>query len=171
MNKRWNIKEKELKRLQNTFNRFKLFLPKAYHSIQLSVVFTEDKDYKTYQGGYTTLSTICIGSEFLNTFKDELSIPEILAHELGHQVLGHIHVGFDRQVNPSEEQDADLFGMYLCEMAGFKRSNYIGWFTKFENGKTRKKMSKKHIEEHGTGQERIDRLKEHHQYLLNISNI
>ncbi len=158
-----------LNRIEKVFNKLKRFLPKSYHEIQLGAVFSKSKSYATYQGGYATLSTINIGTEFLNKYTDEISMAEMLAHELGHHVMGHIHVGFHRQVTPQEEQDADHFGMFLCELAGYARSEYLTWFKQFEDDRA-KTLSKKHQQEHGTGSERLARLALQDKYLTNIDN-
>lgn len=171
MNKRYEVSENTTLMLEKVFNKLKEFLPESYRKIQLGLVFTDIPAYKTYQGGYATLSTINIGTEYVNTYKKEIAYAEILAHELGHHVLGHIHVGQVRQVTPQEEQDADHFGMFLCELAGYGRKDYIDWFEEFETGEFRAdKLTAKHIEEHGTGSERIEKLKIQDRYLKNIDN-
>jgi hypothetical protein len=167
--KRFSVAAKNSIRLLAIFNKLKKFLPKAYRNIQIGLVLTETEDYKTYQGGYAVPCTINIGSEYLNTYPTDIALAEILAHELGHHVMGHVLIQRDREITPQEEQDADHFGMFLCELAGFHREEYITWFERFENDRE-KTLSKKHIQEHGTGNERLKRLKDQSKYLNSIGD-
>lgn len=170
MSKRYQVKEKQVRRINKVFNHLKKHLPKAYHAIQLGLVFTEMKNYKTYQGGYAVEGTINIGTEFVNVYKTEPELASILGHELGHHVLGHMTIdGEERSITPPEEQDADQFGMFLCELAGYKRKDFIDHCRKFEK-KRKKTLTAKHKKEHGSGDERVERLEEQDKYLTNLSN-
>ena len=157
----------DLRHIEQIFNKLKAALPCAYQNIQLAFCCTEYDDYKTYQGGYATPSTIIIGTEFINKYTDDISIAEVLAHELGHHVLGHLTGDLDREVVPEEEFDADHFGMFLCELVGFSRLKYIKWFEKFEIERE-DTLSETHIKEHSTGKDRVNRLKLQDKYLNNI---
>lgn len=163
MSNRYSAKTSKVKKVEKVWNKLLKHLPKAYRNIQLGLVFTEmPKVYKTYQGGYAVPHTINIGTEYLNRADDEVAIAEILGHELGHHVLGHMNL--EEEMHPIGEQDADHFGMMLCELAGYSRSSYIDWFKKFEKRRA-KTLSKKHKKEHGTGDQRTERLNKQDKYL------
>lgn len=168
---RYSSNPEKIKLLEKVFYRLVSFLPKAYKDIQLGLVFTElEGRYKTYQGGYAVHSTLNIGTEFLNKYGDnELALAEIVAHELGHHVLGHTNLTGEGQIHPGQEQDADHFGMMLCELAGYTRENFIAWFNKFEEDR-KSSLSEKHIQEHGTGNQRIEKLIKQDKYLTELEN-
>ncbi|AYV86784.1 MAG: hypothetical protein Sylvanvirus9_14 [Sylvanvirus sp.] len=159
----------QIDQVNEIWQRILQFVPASYRSIQLGLVFTSIPDYKTYQGAYATLSTINIGTSALQKCRDTKDIAMLLGHELGHHVLGHILLGMNRQITPAEEQDADLFSLYICEMAGIDRPTFI---ERFEDSQQAGHYdeSQKHIQEHGTAQDRISRLKRQDQYLNHVTN-
>jgi hypothetical protein len=167
---RYSVDSKNVKRLEDIWNRLIKFLPKSYHSIQLGLVFTSVPDvYDTFQGGYACDSTINIGTEYLNLAEKDIAIAEILAHELGHHVLGHVNRRGEGEIHPCAEQDADHFGLMLCELAGFSRNEYVNWFEEFENRRA-STLSEKHIREHGTGSDRVKKLRLQNTYLNELEN-
>lgn len=83
---------------------------------------------------------------------------------MGHHVLGHVLRLGEGHIHPSAEQDADHFGMMLCELAGYPRKDYIEWFKTFE-ARRKPTLSQQHIDEHGTGDERIKKLEKQNIYL------
>lgn len=171
MSKRYSVDQKKVKKLEKVFKKLVSCLPKSYHNIQIGLVFTDLPGvYNTYQGGYAVNSTINIGTEYLNEAPNEIAIAEIVAHELGHHVLGHVCRLGDGEIQPGMEQDADHFGMMLCELAGYKRTDYIQWFKEFE-ARRASTLSEKHIREHGTGNQRIKRLEDQDIYLKELENI
>lgn len=166
---RHHITESRLKLLEKVFKQLIKHLPRAYHNIQLGAVFTRSPSYNTDEGGYAADSTINIGTSYLMKYgKKEIALAEILAHELGHHVLGHMNIT-DRDITPAEEQDADHFGMFLIEMAGYKREDLIDHFDRYETDRA-KRLSKKHIREHGTGHYRVDRLKDQDSYMIELED-
>ena len=157
---------KNLEKVEKVFNKMKPFLPEAYRNIQLSIAFTEAKTYKTYQGAFAVKHVIHIGTEYLNKYNlTEISIAMVLGHELGHHVLGHLNN--DCSTVPEEERDCDHFGMYLSELAGYKRANLIEHLRIFERDRART-LSSRHLKEHGAGSVRAEKLKKQDQYLVSL---
>ena len=168
---RYSVDQDKVLLLNNVWNKLRSFLPKSYQNIQIGLVFTDLPGiYNTYEGGYAVDSTINIGTQYLNSIEGEISLAEILAHEIGHHVLGHVNRRGDGHIHPMGEQDADHFGMMLCELAGYPRRDYIDWFKAFE-ARRKPSLSQNHIDEHGTGDERIQKLEKQHTYLNELDNI
>lgn len=123
---------KNLKRIEKLFNKLKKYLPKAYANLQLAAVFTRSKNFISHKSAFAVPDTICIGTTYINENISEMAIVEILGHEIGHHVLGHVSGGLadkDPDTVPSES-DCDHFSLYLAEMAGYKRKDFLNQFGK-----------------------------------------
>jgi Peptidase family M48 len=163
---RFSVKDGRLTTLHRVFHRLTDNLPKAYRNIQIAVTASEITGvYKTYQGGYAVNSTIVVGTEFIDKWSKPHELASMLAHELAHHVLGHMNM--KEEIHPQAEQDADHFSLFLCEMAGFKREDVIVHNEKFEKARQHT-LTKQHIKEHGTGQDRVEKLKKQDEYLKDL---
>ena len=158
---RYHLKPTELKRAERIFAQIKKHVPKEYHGIQLCVTTDKMKEYDSHEGGFATPGVIVIGSTYLNTHKNDIAVAEIIAHELAHHIMGHV---LTDDLDPISEHDADHVGMMLCAMAGYSMEAYIAHFAAFEQERS-KTLSKRHIKDHGTGSERLEKLEAQKAYL------
>lgn len=93
------------------------FLPSAYSQLKLMIGRGYVGEYNVSNGAYTIDDKIYIGKNIVKFFNQNPAVlAYLLAHELGHQVLGHAHERFNLD---QREADADQFSLYLCCMAGF----------------------------------------------------
>lgn len=150
--------------LKKVINRLFPFIPKGFRNLYITAALHDIPTYELTKGAMVTRDTITIGCFVLEKFKDdEHVLAELMAHELGHHILGHtanIVPGNDA----SFEHDADAYGLSLCTLAGYDPEEIIKAQARFE--KWRKKgIQKSHIKTHGTAQERQKRLQEQLKYM------
>lgn len=145
--------------LNKVWNKLLKFMPKELQSLKLFITTQNEKDYETVKGAYTVQEYVVIGCELLEKFKnDERFIASILAHELGHQVLGHLCD--DLKITKYNEQDCDVFAMYLLKRANYIIDyKYIEDMIKYENWRKRK-IGRQHKKEHGSAKERINKIRD-----------
>ena len=159
------IKIKEYPKLSKVWNKLTKQLPKEYRSIQILVAFNNMKDYELRKGGYANKNIIVIGKE-LADLKNEYIYLTLLAHELGHHVLGHM-IKYDES-NSSNEYDADMFGLFLAMKAGYDKNKYLKASEEFENWR-RKGINKNHVKSHNTGKARNKFLEDQIKYINEIN--
>lgn len=168
MNK-YNLPAKTIKRVLKVWDKLCDFLPPEYKNIQIVFTSSSTPHYNTFEGGYAVSNTICIGIKYLNDHPKDIAIATMLAHEVGHHILGHVNgTVHSTDILPTHERDADHFGLFLCQLAGFTRESFIFQEELFEN-KRAKSLSAEHIKEHGTGSVRIELLKSQDEYLNNLN--
>lgn len=143
----------------------KLFakLPQEYRDINFSISITLDKSIKS---ACAIAGDISFGAKCLKKFRNnEYVLVGIVAHELGHHVLGHLH---DKSGNacPANEWDCDLFGLFLAMCAGYNPLKYLEaerdfylWFSK--SGK----LSTKKTKTHGSDVQRLNNVMAQLEYL------
>lgn len=137
-------------------------LPNEYHNMNLSIATQNWPDYELQKGGYATSCTITIGRKFLDKNKRNIyGLLAMLAHELGHHVLGHIHSYSEKK---EQEQDADQFGLFLAMKAGYSGKLYVEASKQFEKWRSTG-IQKSHKKSHGDADDRIEKLTKQLKYL------
>lgn len=152
--------------LNNVWKRLLVKLPKEYRNLVVAVSLTNMSygkgEYELTKGAVAPRGQIIIGTVFLRKYKNNaIMLASMLAHELGHHVLGHTH-SYKR--SPYQEQDADQFGLTLALNAKFNGTKYVKATHQYESWR-KKKITKYHKQTHGTALERIVKLNKQLTYL------
>jgi hypothetical protein len=150
------------KTLNKTYHRLLKVLPVSYHQITLNIGIQDLLDYELTKGAMAPTYTITIGTKVLAKFRnDTYVLLMLLAHELGHHVLGHCHTYSGTK---EEEWAADHFGLYLATQAGYDPLKYIDAEKRFEKWRANG-IQKSHKQSHGTANQRFDNLNKQLQYI------
>jgi hypothetical protein len=155
------IKIKGNTKLNKVWQKLMKQLPNEYHDLNLFYSKHNVHDYELRKGGWSSSAYIVMGEDLLK-LNDTYIYVSFLAHELGHQILGH-NQHYDDS-NTCNEKDADHFGLFLAMKAGYSASKYLKAGARYE--KWRKKgIKKSHVVSHGTAKERQALLKRQLEYL------
>jgi len=149
------------------FNKLLKLCPKEYNGIDLFIYGGEDyHNYDLSKGAIAPTRCINLGLKLIEHDQTGSNIAFTLAHELGHHVLGHVSNGYDGDVH--EEQDCDLFSLFLCQLLGYIKTDILEGQRKYEKWRA-STIQSWHKKSHNSRIKRIERVEKQLEMLESIN--